>query len=245
MIPYERHELILKTLREQGLVKIDELQSVLAGVSLSTLRRDLKELERRGNIEYLAGGAVKLHETAREVEISVKETMHADEKERIGARAAAEVEDGETIYVDSGSTCAAMLKRLLDRPVTIYTTNASACMQPVGAAAKIVMIGGTFNPVTSSFAGPLTEATLSDLYFEKAFLGVNSLDDERGVMSPGFSEAAKKRIVRANSNSVYVLCDSSKFHGFSNVKVFGLDGLTVISEKGDAKIGEHARILVA
>ncbi len=245
MIPYERHELILKTLREQGLVKIDELQDVLAGVSLSTLRRDLKELERRGNIEYLAGGAVKLHETAREVEISVKETMHAEEKERIGARAAAEVEDGETIYVDSGSTCTAMLRHLLDRPVTIYTTNASACMQPVGAAAKIMMIGGAFNPVTSSFTGPLTEGTLSDLYFEKAFLGINSLDEERGVMSPGFSEAAKKRIVRSNSNSVYVLCDSSKFHGFSNVKVFDLDGLTVISEKNDAKIGERARILVA
>lgn len=245
MIPYERHELILKTLREQGLVKIDELHEVLTGVSLSTLRRDLKELERRGSIEYLAGGAVKLHETAREIDISVKETLHAQEKERIGARAAAEVEDGETVYIDSGSTCTAMLKHLLDRPVTIYTTSAGACAQSVGAAAKVVVIGGMFNPVTSSFTGPLTESILTDLYFEKAFLGINSLDDERGVMSPGFAEAAKKRIVRVNSNKVYVLCDSSKFHGFSNVKVFDLDGLTIISDKNDAKIGERARILVA
>ncbi len=245
MIPYERHELILKTLREQGLVKIDELHKVLTEVSLSTLRRDLKELEQRGSIEYLAGGAVKLHETAREIDIAVKETLHSDEKERIGARAAAEVEDGETVYVDSGSTCTAMLKHLLNRPVTIYTTNASACAQAVDSAAKVVMIGGVFNPVTSSFAGPLTETILGDLYFEKAFLGINAIDEERGVMSPGFSEATKKRIVRENSNKVYALCDSSKFHGFSNVRVFGLDGLIIVSDKDDAKISERARILVA
>lgn len=245
MIPYERHELILKTLRERDLVKIDELQQVLPEVSLSTLRRDLKELEHRGSIEYLAGGAVKLHSTAREMSISVKETLCAEEKERIGARAAAEIEDGDTVYVDSGTTCTALLRKIIDRPVTIYTTNAAACAQVAGSAAKVVVIGGTYNPVTSSFAGPMTEATLSELFFDKAFLGVNAVDDERGVMSPGFTEAAKKRIVHDNSNTTYALCDSSKFHGFSNVRVFGLEGLVIISDKDDAKIGERAHILVA
>lgn len=59
MIPYERHELILNKLKEADLLKIDELAAFMPDVSMSTLRRDLKELEKRGSIEYLTGGAVK------------------------------------------------------------------------------------------------------------------------------------------------------------------------------------------
>ena len=58
----------------------------------------------------------------------------------------------------------------------------------------------------------MTESILRDLYFDKAFIGTNAIDEDRGVMTPSYVEAAKKRIVRENSNKAYVLCDSSKFH---------------------------------
>ena len=56
MIPYERHKLILENLANVELLKIDELQELLPNVSISTLRRDLKEMEREGRIELLSGG---------------------------------------------------------------------------------------------------------------------------------------------------------------------------------------------
>ena len=244
MIPYERHELILDTLKTRDLVKIDELQALMPSISLSTLRRDLKELEKRGNIEYLAGGAVKLHEAQHEVDISIKSTLNSAQKMLIARRAASELQDGDVVYIDSGSTCSMMFPLLFDRPLTIYTTNASACAKPVGAQANIIVIGGEFNPITYSFIGPLTGDILKSLYFDKVFLGCNAIDEERGVMTPGFSEASKKRLAKSNAQMTYVLCDSSKFHGFSNVKVFDLDGIVVISDKFDSKIGERARILV-
>lgn len=244
MIPYERHELILDTLKTHDLVKIDELQALMPSVSLSTLRRDLKELEKRGNIEYLAGGAVKLHEAQHEVNISIKSTLNSAQKSQIAHRAASEIKDGDVIYIDSGSTCSALFPLLFNRPLTIYTTNASACAKPAGAQANVIVVGGVFNPITSSFTGPVTEEILKSLYFDKVFLGCNAIDEERGVMTPGFSEASKKRLVKSNAQMTYVLCDSSKFHGFSNVKVFDLDGIVVISDKFDSKIGERARILL-
>ena len=96
-------------------------------VSMSTLRRDLKELEKRGSIEYLTGGAVKLHSAAHEASVFEKGAQRSSEKDLIARCAAAEVEDGETVYVDSGTTAMALLSLLVDKPVTIYTTNGYAC----------------------------------------------------------------------------------------------------------------------
>lgn len=84
MIPYERHELILNKLKEADLLKIDELAAFMPDVSMSTLRRDLKELEKRGSIEYLTGGAVKLHSAAREVSVFEKGAQRISEKDQIG-----------------------------------------------------------------------------------------------------------------------------------------------------------------
>lgn len=87
MIPYERHELILNKLKEADLLKIDELAAFMPDVSMSTLRRDLKELEKRGSIEYLTGGAVKLHSAAREVSVFEKGAQRSSEKDLIARRA--------------------------------------------------------------------------------------------------------------------------------------------------------------
>lgn len=243
MIPYERQQVILESLQDSELLKLEDLQQLLPDVSVSTLRRDLKELEKLGRVETLAGGAVKLKSVSHELGVSVTGTLNAAEKELIAQRAADEIADGDTIYIDSGSSGTALLRRVVDREITIYTANASVCFIRSDIRANIILIGGSFNPRTSSMTGPITENMLSELYFDKSFLGVNAVSVERGVMNPSFDEAAKKRLVKENSNVTYLLCDSSKFHRVSNVKVFGLDGVTIISDKSDDHLSKHVRIL--
>lgn len=243
MIPYERHERILERLGASGLMKIADLQDELPGVSASTLRRDLKELERLGKIEHLSGGAVKLMATAHEVSITSKDASHSQEKETVAQLAADEVADGDVVYVDSGSTGTALLRRLIDRPVTIYTTNGSACLIRSETRAEVNVVGGVFNPVTSSLSGAMTLSVLRDLYFDRSFLGINAIDEERGCMTPSFAEAEKKRAIAANSQAAYMLCDSSKFHTVSNVRVLGFDGITIVSDATDEKIARCARLI--
>lgn len=243
MIPYERQERIVECLQKSGLARISELQEELPGVSISTLRRDLKELEALGKVEHLSGGAVRLLSAVHEVSISTRSGLHGSEKEQIAQVALRFVEDGDTLYLDSGSTCTALLRLLLDRDVTIYTTDASACLIKSETRAQLIVVGGEFNYVNSSFCGSMTESILRDLYFDKAFIGTNAIDEDRGVMTPSYVEAAKKRIVRENSNKAYVLCDSSKFHQFSNVRAFGFDGVSIIAESYDEKIAQCARLI--
>ena len=87
-----------------------------------------------------------------------------------------------------------LLRLLLDRDVTIYTTDASACLIKSETRAQLIVVGGEFNYVNSSFCGSMTESILRDLYFDKAFIGTNAIDEDRGVMTPSYVEAAKKRV---------------------------------------------------
>ncbi|EJN94437.1 DeoR/GlpR family DNA-binding transcription regulator [Streptococcus ratti] len=244
MIPYERQQKILEIIENKEIVKIDQLQELISGVSISTLRRDLKELEKARKIEALSGGAVKLNSTVREIPISQKSILNSDKKAKIAKIASREIADGDVIYLDSGSTCSALFEKIFDRRITIYTTNTDilAFREPI--AAKIILLGGEYNPKTSSLKGSLTEENLDNLYFDKAFLGINGLSKASGGTTPTLAEAVKKRIVKEHSNHLFLLCDSSKFHKTSNVKAFDLKHLTVISDRFDSTINDIVTLKV-
>lgn len=243
MIPYERQQKILSIIEEKELVKIDELQEIFENVSVSTLRRDLKELEKNRKIESLSGGAVKKISTVGEIPISTRNTLQSEKKEKIANMAAELICDGDTIYLDSGSTCTLILDKILDKKVTIYTSNTNLFSINREIAANIFVLGGKFNPITSSLSGPFTEELLKNLYFNKSFLGANGIDETLGVTTPTIEEATKKRLVKEHSDQIYLVCDSSKFHNLSNVKAFNLDDLIIISDKSDKKISENVSII--
>ena len=235
MIPYERQKKILSIIEERDLVKIDELQQIFDDVSVSTLRRDLKELEKNRKIESFSGGAFKKISTIGEIPISTKNTLESEKKDKIV--------DGDTIYIDSGSTCTMILQYIVEKKITIYTTNADIFSVKENIVADIYVLGGRYNPVTSSMTGPFTEDLLKNLYFNKSFLGANGIDEKLGVTTPTIEEATKKKMVKAHSDQVYLVCDSSKFHKLSNVKAFDLDDVIVISDKNDAKLNEKVSII--
>lgn len=243
MIPYERQQKILSIIENKELVKIDELQELFTDVSVSTLRRDLKELEKNRKIEYLAGGAVKKISTIGEISISTRSTLQNDKKEKIASMAAELVCDGDTIYLDSGSTCSLLFRKILDKRITIYTSNTEIFSIGGEITAEIFVLGGKYNPFTSSITGPFAEEALSKLYFNKSFLGANGIDEKLGVTTPTIEEAVKKRLVKEHSDQIYLVCDSSKFHNLSNVKAFDLDDVIVISDKSDSKISETVSII--
>lgn len=243
MIPYERQQKILGLLKDTELVKFDELQSVFPKVSASTLRRDLKELEKNNKVEYLSGGAIKLVSTIGEIPITTRNTLYSEKKEKIACLAANLIQDGDVIYLDSGSTCSALFRKILDKRITIYTTNTDIFAIGDNIVAEVIILGGRFNPINSSVSGTLTEDNLRNIYFAKAFLGVNGIDEKFGVTTPTLAEATKKRIIKEHSDNVYLLCDSSKFHNLSNVKAFDLKEVTVISDYSDDRLSELITLL--
>lgn len=244
MIPYKRQQSILDLLAQEEVVRFSDIQELLPEVSESTLRRDVRELEADGRLQRLSGGAVKAADGPRETPISVKAGIHVNEKRAIAAAAAALVEDGETVYVDSGSTCSALLALLMTRPVTVVTTNADAfSLAGADPTATLVMLGGILSPDLSSVYGPMTEENIGRFVFDRAFLGANGVDVRFGVTTPSMQESNKKQVVAEHAKETYVLADSSKFGEVLNVRVLPLDRVTVVSDGIDPAVAAETRII--
>lgn len=243
MIPYERQEKILEVLSHEELMKIEELQKVIPNISISTLRRDLKELEKSSKVVMLTGGAVKISSTTVELPISAKNSLQTKEKEIIADLAANQINDGDVIYLDSGSTCTALLKRILNKKISIFTTNANILGITSEIQAEITILGGRYNPIISSINGPLTDNNIQCFNFEKSFLGANGVDVFKGVSTPNLVEANKKRQVLKNSKKIFLLCDSSKFNKTSAIKAFKLDKVTLITDKYDERMAEVTKMI--
>ena len=105
----ERQALILKNLHTNGKVVVAELSELLR-VSEVTVRNDLEQLSQKGMLVRTHGGAVKSDLLVHDIPLYEKTTKHQNQKERIATVAAALVDDGEVITIDSGSTTASPRK---------------------------------------------------------------------------------------------------------------------------------------
>lgn len=244
MIPYERKKTILNKLNEQDIVRLDELQMLLAGVSVSTIRRDLKDLEKSGQVTLLPGGAAKLFSRSSDIPITKRTSLNRNEKKEIALSAVKEVKLGETVYVDSGSTGEELLLELIKKKITIVTslTNFKIPFQDIQA--QVYSLGGFVNFTNNSLKGDLTVQNIEHFNFDRSFIGANGVDAEFGYTTPDLSEAIKKRKVIEKSQAVYFVCDSSKFHKVYMSSIAPLSDSVLITNKNDETIEENVKQLI-
>ncbi len=114
MTAVARHQRILDLLARSGYQSVPALARATR-VSEMTIRRDLDELERQGGLKRTYGGAVGAGGHDRSVEYAGRRQQHAPGKSRIAEKASNEVREGQTIYLDAGTTTLALAERLIGK----------------------------------------------------------------------------------------------------------------------------------
>jgi DeoR family transcriptional regulator, aga operon transcriptional repressor len=208
----ERRNRIVELLHAHGRVMVEAL-ALRFDTSAVTIRTDLAALEVAGTLERTHGGAV-LRRDADDQPLTVKRTLHHAEKVRIAQAAAALIEDGETIILDSGTTTAEIarqIRKLEDRSINVITNalNIALLLSEVSFV-RLIMPGGILRPESNSLSGHMAEAALADLQADRLFLGADGIDPERGVMTPHLPEAQLNARMIEISRQVIVVADSSK-----------------------------------
>lgn len=245
MIPYVRRKKILDEFEKNDIVYFDDLVKILEDISPSTIRRDLKTLANEGQIVLLRGGAAKLKEGSYDVPLETKQLMQIEQKESIAKQAADLVKDGETIYIDSGTTTGRMIKYLGDKQITVVTSNTQLISQLADTRLTCIIVGGEVTKSLGSVGGPITDTMLSNLYFDKAFIGANGFSEENGINTPDFREANKKRIVKENAKATYVLVDSSKANKNTLCKAFEINECIIITDKVSKILEKDGNYIIA
>jgi DeoR family transcriptional regulator of aga operon len=170
-------------------------------------------LESAGSLERTHGGAL-LRRDSDDWPLTVKGTLHHAEKVRIAKVAAALIEDGETIILDSGTTTAEIAKqicKLENRSINVITNalNVAILLADVPFV-RLIMPGGILRPESNSLSGHMAEAALANLQADRLFLGADGLDPELGVMTPNLPEAQLNAKMIGISRQVIAVADSSK-----------------------------------
>lgn len=191
-------------------VSIDELCEVF-GVSKNTIRRDLNELEARGHVTKVYGGVTATSPSGA-VPTPIRSGLNPADKTLIGRMAAEEIQDGDTIFIDSGTTTLCLLRYLVAKKrITIVTHSLGALAE----AAKYdnlntISLGGIYSPTTDSFVGLSTIEALSSMRINKAFMGATGVSLTAGATNTTFLEAEIKRAVVHRADHIYLMADSSK-----------------------------------
>jgi DeoR family transcriptional regulator, fructose operon transcriptional repressor len=244
MIQYERKQLILEQLRGAELAHIEELVET-TGASPSTVRRDIDALIKSGKVIALRGGAVKLNDRPAELPTSAKVLINQEAKQAIAIAAASLVSNGDTVYIDSGTTTLQMMPLLRNRRIHVITSNTQIFTMAPGEKMRITILAGDWIASIGSIAGSLTERLLSELYFDKAFIGASGCSTKAGINTFDIREATKKRIVHDNSQEAYVLLDSSKFGKSTLCKAFELSETRMITDEYNELLAGMKSYIVA
>src|SRR5699024_12256490 len=123
MLPLERKKKLLEFLKQNRASTVSELASLFQ-VHEATIRRDLTKLEKQGLMKRTHGGVMLEKEVHSELPFQERESIHYEEKRRIGRRAAALIEDGDNIILDSGTTTLHIAKAIRNkRNLTVITND--------------------------------------------------------------------------------------------------------------------------
>lgn len=206
----QRQDQLRRIVEARRAVRVEDLRDAL-GVSLATIRRDLDELQASGHLRRVHGGAVAVDARPVERRFEAKVASHACQKRRIAARAARLAQEGETLYLDSGSTCLGLARLLAGRPdLTVVTNSLPAAVELVGRGPRVIVAGGELRPLSQALVGPLSRPLLESLWVDRAFMGTFGLSLEAGLTTTDASEAFTKELVLGRARQVVLLADASK-----------------------------------
>lgn len=206
----DRRSEIVRLATESGLANVEELSDVL-GVTPSTIRRDLALLTAQGKLARTYGGAMALVPHP-EASLRQRSGQAFEAKRAIGRWAANQVRTGETILLDAGSTTGAMANALTTmRDIVVATVGLNALDELADAAGiEVLSLGGRLRPLSQGFVGPLTEASLERMTFDRAFMGADGVTADRGICEADLTQTRQKELMMRRAQHVYVLAHAAK-----------------------------------
>lgn len=230
MLVPQRHSAIVDLVREHGGVSVEELAARLE-VSPSTIRRDLNHLDRQGRLQRVrGGGAVEADETP----FARVAAHRAEEKDCVGARAAAVVRERDVVLLDIGTTCAAVARHLRGREVTVVTASLAVVDElRADTAVELIVLGGLLRPSYLSLVGALTQQAIAQLSADIAFIGTSGVRPDGTVLDSTGAEVPVKHAIAASSQRTCLVATSDKFPGSGLLPVCALSDAHMIITTAD------------
>lgn len=211
----KRREIIREYIDNNGEVTVRDLEKIFPGTSNMTIRRDLAYLEDMGYIVRTRGGAKSIKCLSRAMEdiYSLRAMVNTEAKEIIAKKAVEFVEEGRSIFIDSGTTMMCFARMLPDKNLSILTCGPNIALEVMKRNnPSITLIGGQINRNTISASGSNSLYFIKNVNIDIAFMATSGFSLESGFTSGDFNECMLKRAVIKKARKVILLMDSGKIN---------------------------------
>lgn len=215
MFKNKRQNDIYELLLKDGEVKTKELCRKF-DVSDMTIRRDLDQLTNMQGVIRTHGGALYAESMAGR-KFGAEQISMSSAKERIARKALTFLENGQRLFLDSGTTTMYVAKEFPRESECIVLTNNLKVVEEISDCplVSLIVIGGPLRRGTLSCYGFQTEEQIRYYNVDIAFLGASAIGSDGCIYDGYLPEAGVKKSIIASSRKVYVLVDSTKFNKFN------------------------------
>lgn len=224
-----RKQFILNKLQEQGSVTITELAEELQ-VSSMTIRRDLAALSSNGLVTLEHGGAMLNSGSIFEYTIALKNEYMSQEKKKIAQKCLEYITEGDSVFLDAGTTAACVAELLRSKKNLIVMTHSLLAANALANAKKIkhIMCPGEFREQSMAYMGPLTDEFIENFQIDTLFLCVEGIDVEQGVSVVDILDGNTKKVLVKKARKVICIADHSKFNKSFFYKIAPLTDIDLI-----------------
>jgi len=224
-----RKQFILNRLQTEGKVIITELAEELK-VSSMTIRRDLTALADSGLVTLEHGGAVLNDGSMFEYSIPLKHEFMSDEKKRIAKKCMEYIAEGDSIFLDAGTTVARVAELLKTRKNLVAMTHSLLAANAAANAkhVKLIMCPGEFREHSMAFMGPLTDEFIDSFQIDILFLAVEGIDLKNGVSVIDIQDGNTKKTLVQKAKKVICIADSTKFNKSFFYRIAPLSSIDLI-----------------
>ncbi len=207
----ERLQKILRYLDGSGSVTVKELSGSLY-VSLPTVYRDLRELQRRNLVSHTDGCVQRIQEQAVNTPLNHRLTAHAAEKSAIAATAVQLLHDDMTLFLDASSTVSFLIEHLKQfSGLTVLTNGLTTALLLRQAGIETVCVGGALAENSLAAAGRIAYDTIARYPIDGHFFSAYAVDERGRITDPSEHESFLRRMVAQQAAFSALLCDHSKF----------------------------------
>ena len=225
----KRKQKILELLKTNGSVKVTELSDML-NISEVTVRNYLSDLEKKGLLSRIHGGAISSYKPYYSMNMAQRLETNNTEKVDIANKVASMIEPNDTIMLNSGTTTLLTFRKFpYEYNLNIVTNSIAIALEASSNPNyNVILVGGTLNTKYQFSFGADAAAQLRNYHADKIILSVDGIDTENGFTTYYDKESEIDRVMIEQSDKCIVVADFSKFNRSAFVKISDLSSAECI-----------------
>ncbi|TVQ27766.1 MAG: DeoR/GlpR transcriptional regulator [Spirochaetaceae bacterium] len=239
MLERQRREAILRLVDLYEIVSIHDVGEA-TGASESTLRRDFAALEQERLVRRVRGGVQRdgadrddSATPSGRAPFDLRATVNTEKKRRIARRACGLLADGDTIFIDGGTTTYQMVEYLAALAITVITNSFAIASALVDGTPTVIIPEGQIDPASRLILTTIEADPFGNYAASKAFMGIEGISAAGLTNSDSRVIQAERSMIR-HASQLIVLADGSKFGRRGHLALCPIESVATVITTTDA-----------